>query len=104
MAEFTRQRSLTENFLRVRVDETDLVRLARTIAAATQDLGGSVEIEVTTGDGGEAIRTADPAFFETVYMPREIASVSIRYNHYKAPLACRIELSTGDRSMARISV
>ena len=104
MPEFTRQKKFSEKFVRIRVDERDLARLARTIQEATREYDGTIEIEVTSPDEAETIRTTDPEFLESVDMPREVGSVSIGYRNYKAPLSCKVKLSTQEEGTANLEV
>jgi hypothetical protein len=93
VADFTRTKALRESFIRIRLDEADLARLARTVRESTQEYGGDIAIEVSSADGAESFRSADPAFLESGDMPRELRSVSISYRRYDAPLACRFDFS-----------
>lgn len=104
MTDFTRQKTLNQKFIRVRLDESDFTRLARTIHEATREYPGEIEILVNSADGAETFETSDPQFFESTDMPRELKSVSIRYRKYNAPLACHLEAYLGDNSGVTLSV
>lgn len=108
MVDFTRYKTLKQDFVRVSIDETDLARFARTIRDAVKDYEdegaeGEMDIEVATADQEEVFRTDCPDFFESENMPATIRSVSVSYHQYEPSIACSISFSAGPEGSASLS-
>jgi len=103
MAEYSRHKSLSRDFDRVRIDENDLARLGAIVSGLAERFGGSPEFRIVSGDGEETIRTGDPDFFVGQHMLPQIRSVSISYHNYQAPVSCCVELGAFPHNRASLS-
>lgn len=78
--------ALERTFPTVTLDEKDLGRLTEIVSELPRHYGGHIDIEVTSADGQETVKTTTShAFFLTSGMPRLICCINISYYNL-APL------------------
>ncbi len=88
MTSFKRGKSLSGYFQNIRVDENTLIHIGRILNDLVNRYGSPIDIEVTSADREDTIKTSDVAFFSSENMLTHISSISIRYHNYKSPISC----------------
>ena len=102
--EITKSKSLSQEFIGVSVDERALSEIATIVNDVAKQYNDIVAIKVGSADGEDTFHLPDPSYFENSKMPRQIASVSISFEKYNAPVSCRVELRAFPDAHARISI
>lgn len=103
-AEFVQKKSLARVFARIGIDENDLARLASLLAENPVLSRENLTITVRSADGEDVFSTNDPEFFFDQSFPRVLSEVAISSQRYDAPVSCKIELASGERGQARLTV
>ena len=99
-----REKSVSQEFSRLRVDENDLYRLGVMVKALSDAHGGAADMEIVSADGEDTYRATSPEVFVAPDAPTAIRSVSMSYRHFRAPVSCSVSLSAGDHSRASLAV
>lgn len=87
-----RRKSLRTEFWGVKLDENDLIDLAKTITDAVKEYEGEIQIEVVSGDGEDTFRSNDPEFFYDKNLPQTISDLTLSYSNYNAPISCKLHI------------
>ncbi|HUO04646.1 MAG TPA: hypothetical protein VMU16_05560 [Candidatus Binataceae bacterium] len=88
---------LQRNYPTIRLTDKDLNRLANIISSVPKQFGGTLEIQITSGNGEETVKSADSRYFSTINVIPNVRAVTFRYGDpYTAPVS--VNLSIGSAS------
>jgi hypothetical protein len=103
-AQVTRQKTLGQDFSRLRIDENDLYRIGQITQTLADKYGGAIEIQVVSADGEDTFRSTSPGFFISSETPVSLRSVAISYSRIGSPVSCGVRLVSGERGHATLAV
>ncbi len=94
MIDFTRNRSLREDFERLVVEKDSIYRLARLVGRLSAQFNSSNAFEITARDGEDTISTTNPEFFNSEFMPISPKTIRMSIGNHNSPISVQIDFGT----------